>query len=209
MTIHRVLFAAFLLSHCIVSVAAVTKLDPLGSDIEIEQPDVIPKVQREDDSVENTSAAATALLADEKAIEKSQPSSSFTFNPGNVNRSTEVGSGVVTTNPLSVVVGLLAVVLLIFLLAWLMRRLGGVSAMGGQQMKVMAALSVGAREKVVLVEIGDQQILVGVAPGRVSHLQSFEQPILESPVSRGDFPSAMKKILQKNISGASAKKGGE
>jgi flagellar protein FliO/FliZ len=205
MTIRRVLFAAFLLFYCLVSVAAVTTLDPLVSSIESEQPVVIPNVQREDD----ISASATEPLADGKGSETPQPSSSFTFNPSNVNRSTEVGSGVVTTNPLSVVVGLLAVVLLIFLLAWLMRRLGGVSAMGGQQMKVMAALSVGAREKIVLIEVGDQQILVGVAPGRVSHLQSFEQPILDSPLSKGDFPSAMKKILKNNISGASAKKGDE
>lgn len=152
-------------------------------------------------------AANTELLPDEGESEKSQSSSVFTFNPAGVAHSTEVGSGVITTNPLSVVAGLLAVVLLIFLLAWLMRRLGGMPTLNGQQMKVVAALSVGAREKIVLVDIGDQQILVGVAPGRVSHLQSFEQPVLQSLVSKSDFPSAMKKILQNNISKAPDKTG--
>jgi hypothetical protein len=49
--------------------------------------------------------------------------------------------------------------------------------------------------------------LVGVAAGRVSHLQSFEQPVLESPVGNSDFSSAMKKILQNNLTSAAGKKG--
>lgn len=114
------------------------------------------------------------------------------------------GSGIVAADPIAVVGGLLAVIVLIIVTAWLMRRVGGVQAFGGQSMKVLAALSVGAREKVVLVDVAGTQILLGVAPGRVSHLQTFEQPVVsDRPDQRGDFTATIKKLLH-NKSGESA-----
>lgn len=109
-----------------------------------------------------------------------------------------LGSGVSTANPLTVVGGLLFVLLLIFVLAWLIRRMGGLPMMGGHSMKVVSALSVGTREKVVLIELGEQQLLLGVAPGRVTHLKSFEHKVIESAPVNSDFSSAMKKMLHKN-----------
>ena len=207
MTIRRGLSAVCLLVCCVMSGMAVYAAVPGFSQVEIE------KSERGQDSLAVNEGVedlfdATKLSVDKKGDEKDQSPSSSAYNPASTaNRPSEVGSGVVTTNPLSVVGGLLAVVLLIFFLAWLMRRVAGIPTMGGHQMKVVAALAVGAREKIVLVDVGGQQILVGVAAGRVSHLQSFEQPVLESPAGNSDFSSAMKKILQNNLTSAAGKKG--
>jgi flagellar protein FliO/FliZ len=107
------------------------------------------------------------------------------------------GSGIVTTDPLSVVLGLMFVVGLILLAAWLIRRTGALPMMTGQAIKVVAALSVGAREKVVLVDVGGKQILLGVAPGRISTLQTFDEPVIDtSNKNNTDFSSKFKQLLQ-------------
>lgn len=107
-----------------------------------------------------------------------------------------VGSGIVTANPTMVIAGLLLVILMIVTVAWLLRRVGGVQMLGGQSMTVVSALSVGAREKVVLIDVEGEQILLGVAPGRVSHLKSFDEPVVEPKRSKsGDFSSTIRRLL--------------
>ncbi|ARN76446.1 flagellar biosynthetic protein FliO [Oceanicoccus sagamiensis] len=100
--------------------------------------------------------------------------------------------------------GLVLIVFLIITIGWLIRRVGGVPMMGGQAMKVNAVLSLGTREKVVLVDIGDKQVLLGVAPGRISHIQSFDEPVVSNTVnteSSADFSSTIKNLLQQNKRG--------
>lgn len=69
---------------------------------------------------------------------------------------------------------LLAVLATILALAWFLRRLGGLSNLQGGRFQVLAALSLGARERVVLVQAGDKQLVLGVAPGRVQTLCILE-----------------------------------
>jgi flagellar protein FliO/FliZ len=78
----------------------------------------------------------------------------------------------------SVLIGLLAVLALIFLLAWLARKFKLLqSQTPGLQIKLLASMPLSTREKVSLIEIGDQQFLIGVAPGSVNKLHHFEQSI--------------------------------
>ncbi|MFT5084010.1 MAG: flagellar protein FliO/FliZ [Lentisphaeria bacterium] len=74
-----------------------------------------------------------------------------------------------------VVIGLLVVTALIFALAWLVKYLGGSALLQQQGMRIISTLPLGTREKAILIEIDNQRILVGVAPGRVSSLHVFEK----------------------------------
>ena len=66
----------------------------------------------------------------------------------------------------------LAVVLLaIFGLGWLMRRVRGFSRKGGAGIAVLAEIGLGTRERAVIVKVGGTRMLLGVAPGRVNLLQ--------------------------------------
>lgn len=123
---------------------------------------------------------------------------------GASNNNQVVGAGIVNADPVTAIAGLLLVVFLIITIGWLIRRVGGVPMMGGQVMKVNAVLSVGTREKVVLVDVGDKQVLLGVAPGRVSHLVSFDQPVINktnADTHAADFSSTIKNLLQKSKQG--------
>jgi flagellar protein FliO/FliZ len=61
-------------------------------------------------------------------------------------------------------------------MAWLLRRLSpGQLAITGD-MRVVAAVAVGPKERVVLVDIGDTRLVLGVAPGQVNRLMEMPRP---------------------------------
>jgi flagellar protein FliO/FliZ len=98
--------------------------------------------------------------------------------------------------------GLALVVGLILVLAWLVRRVNGAPAQG-RGMKVLAALPLGQRERAVLVQIGQEQMLLGVAPGRVSLLARFDEPVLDSAELRGAaFADRLQQVLGRGQSGS-------
>ena len=86
------------------------------------------------------------------------------------------GAGVV-----QMLLGLVLVLLLVGGGAWLLKRLALVPGTGTGHIRVLAAASVGQRERVVLVQVADTWLLLGVAPGRVNMLHSLaksEDPVL-------------------------------
>ncbi len=97
---------------------------------------------------------------------------------------------------LQVTISLIMVLAAIVGVTWLLRRftrLGG--AMGGA-LQVLGGLSLGARERIVLVQVGEQQLLLGVAPGRIQMLHVLEKP-LSVPPPPADFSSALRAMIQK------------
>jgi len=74
---------------------------------------------------------------------------------------------------LQAVAGLAVVLAAIAGCAWLMRRVVDVHASQGSPLTLRATLPVGPRERVMVLEIEDTWIVVGVAPGRVSPLHSL------------------------------------
>ncbi len=68
---------------------------------------------------------------------------------------------------LTIVLGMLVLV------AWLLKRFSVQQKIPGGAIKVVAGTAVGPRERVVLVEVGETWLVVGVAPGHVSALHSM------------------------------------
>ena len=73
--------------------------------------------------------------------------------------------------------GLVIVIALILILAMLFRRFGNAGLGTPGNMKVLGGISVGQRERLVLVQVGSKQLLVGVAPGNVSQVMVFDEPL--------------------------------
>jgi len=78
-------------------------------------------------------------------------------------------------NLLQVLFGLIVVLGLMALLAWVLRRFNAGKALGNSDIRIVGGVSVGTRERVVVVEIADQWIVVGVAPGRVNALATMSK----------------------------------
>ncbi|BEV15201.1 flagellar biosynthetic protein FliO [Herbaspirillum sp. DW155] len=79
-----------------------------------------------------------------------------------------------TGSAFTMLFGLVAVLAVMAAVAWLVKRFGLASSMGGNGVaKVVGGVSVGTRERVIVVEVGEQWIVVGVAPGRVNALATL------------------------------------
>jgi len=72
-----------------------------------------------------------------------------------------------------VLFGLIIVLALLAGCAWLLRRFNAGKTAGGANIKIIGGVSVGTRERVMVVEVADQWIVVGVAVGRVTALSTM------------------------------------
>jgi flagellar protein FliO/FliZ len=106
---------------------------------------------------------------------------------------------------LQVMLGLGIVLAVMAGCAWLLRRLGSMPRGGAGAIKVIGGSAVGQRERVVLIEVNDTWLLVGVAPGHVTALHSMPKgenqpdgtPQAEDAVLNGSFPAWFKRMMEK------------
>jgi flagellar protein FliO/FliZ len=77
---------------------------------------------------------------------------------------------------LQALLGLLIVLAFIAALAWLFRRLPLGQGMAGGVVRVVGGVALGTRERLVLVEVGETWLLLGVAPGQVNTLHTMPRP---------------------------------
>lgn len=78
--------------------------------------------------------------------------------------------------------GLMVVLSAIAVSAWVLRRFGRVTSAVGGAIKVVGGVSMGPRERVVLLQVGDTQLLLGVTPGRIQSLHVLDQPVSYSDI---------------------------
>lgn len=93
--------------------------------------------------------------------------------------------------------GLLAVVALIFACAWLLRRMNGLTGMNNQSMKVVSVMALGARERIALIDVAGTQLLVGITPTAIRTLHVFDEPVVSTegkPVS-GEFARRLQSLM--------------
>ncbi len=94
----------------------------------------------------------------------------------------EVGSNVTNVSATSLVqmiIALIFVLVAVVMLGWFSKRFIGASRSSGGKIKILSGTSVGSREKLMLIQVGEEQMLIGVAPGRVSKLHHFDSPVVE------------------------------
>ncbi|MEZ9199350.1 flagellar biosynthetic protein FliO [Shewanella sp. 10N.286.54.B9] len=88
----------------------------------------------------------------------------------------------------SMVGGLIVVLLLIFALAYMVKRLNLVPSSQGV-LKTLAVTPLGQKEKLVLVEVDGQQYLLGVTPHQVNLVDKLSEPV---EISTDSFASRLR-----------------
>lgn len=109
-----------------------------------------------------------------------------------------------TATILNILVALALVLLLIVGLGILARRLSPTLGRPGALLRVHASLGLGGRERVLLVQAGEDYLLLGVSPGRVQTLHQLERAataeLLQSQGNGHGHGAAFASILQ-NLAG--------
>ncbi|AZD07075.1 Flagellar biosynthesis protein FliO [Pseudomonas chlororaphis] len=94
------------------------------------------------------------------------------------------------------VLGLLLVVGLIFFLAWLLRRVQQAGPAGkGQVIELIGSRSLGPRDRLVLVQVGNEQILLGLTPGTITALHVLKEPV-QVPSAEQATPEFAQRLME-------------
>ncbi len=84
--------------------------------------------------------------------------------------------------------GLAVVIALLLGCLWLIRRLAAPRGSAAAAIEVLGAAAVGPRERVVLVRLGEQVLVLGVAPGSVTRLHEMKAEDLPLAARHGAQP---------------------
>lgn len=88
---------------------------------------------------------------------------------------------------LQMLFGLSVVVTVIYGLLILAKRFGVTKYQASEAMKIKSYLSLSPKEKLMLIEVGEEQVLIGVAPGYVAHVKTLDKPVVKE--TTGSVPA--------------------
>ena len=109
------------------------------------------------------------------------------------------------TDPSSVVsifLSLILVIGVIFALAYVMRRFN-VGVIGNNQLKVVASMVAGTKEKIIVIQVGEEQHLIGVTSQQITHLSKLEKNLDLS--TNANTPSGGEQFKQKLVAAMAGK----
>ena len=121
------------------------------------------------------------------------------------------GLGGADVSPLATLLRLAAALCVVLLVFWgcarLVRRLNGAGLVGGGAaqagLRVVGALSLGSRERLVLVQAGEEQLLLGVTATSIERLHLLPTPLSvpgdapAGPFDSGDFRAKLLSAMQR------------
>lgn len=78
---------------------------------------------------------------------------------------------------LQAALALALIVALLIGMAWLARKVSGGKGFGQGGMKIIGGVALGPRERIVLLEVGNEWLVVGIVPGQIRTLHRLEKGI--------------------------------
>lgn len=99
---------------------------------------------------------------------------------------------VTTFGSLALVVGL------IFLMAWLLKRMRLPVMTGQKDLRIIRQVAVGTRERIAVVQVGEEQFLVGITAQSVNLLSRLDKPITDLQAELSPFASQFTQLLRKD-----------
>jgi flagellar protein FliO/FliZ len=96
------------------------------------------------------------------------------------------------------VMGLISVLVLIFVLYFLVRKIPGIKVLGNPHMKVISVMNVGVKEKIALIQVGERVFLLGITAHNISYLHEFvSADVLFSQTQSADVNATFQNMMQK------------
>jgi flagellar protein FliO/FliZ len=103
------------------------------------------------------------------------------------------------SSALQMVFGLIIVLALLLGAMWLLKRISMPRGPVAGLMRVVAGVAVGSRERVVILELGNSWLVLGVAPGQVTTLAEIprqEIPASATSTAAKDFPAWLNQVIK-------------
>jgi len=98
---------------------------------------------------------------------------------------------------------LVAIVALIFAISWALKRLRLAGPKGSGEIAVLDALSIGPRDRIVLVRVGESQVLLGISGAGMVALTPLAAPIaLKGGTGAPAFAERLRDLMRRPGSSA-------
>ena len=101
---------------------------------------------------------------------------------------------------LQMLLGLALIIGLLFFGAFALRKLNGGKGFGNSgPLRVVGGLMIGPRERIVMIEVGESWIVIGIVPGQIKTLHTL--PKGELPATQGGtkpFGQWLKQMSERN-----------
>lgn len=158
--------------------------------------------QNHSDTLMRQAKDASSIAAEEVSVVQSQVdgvSAGVSRSDGeNIKLSYTKTSQETGSQLLTVLLSLVFIIALIYALSLFVRKFGQGMGYSSQHIKPLANLSVGTRERVSLISVGNKQILIGITPTQINTLHVFDEPIVDvekTPAAGQDFAQKLKAVL--------------
>ncbi|OUR75119.1 flagellar biosynthetic protein FliO [Colwellia psychrerythraea] len=113
----------------------------------------------------------------------------------NNNNTPEVGKHVMANMDAgSMILSLLMVLALIIICALVLKRFN-FTQQSVSQLKVVTSLSLGAKERVVVIQAGEQQLLLGVTAQQVTLIERLDEPLATQTLKAAELPKNLLSFL--------------
>lgn len=110
-----------------------------------------------------------------------------------------------TGDLLSVAVSLFVVIGAILLCGWLYKRSQGLRGQSGGVFSIVASQALGPKERIIVIEVANKQLVLGMTATQVSTLHVFDEPVVQRRTGRrnersdSSFADRFKSILWSNV----------
>ena len=117
----------------------------------------------------------------------------------------EASSVAPTTGLLQIFMGLIAVLTLMAVAVWFLKKIGPVSKGNMIPVKIVGGVSLGHRERVMIVEVADQWIVLGVTASQINTLSTMpkQEKLSQEPLTKlpeNQFSMWLKRHMDKRTS---------
>ncbi len=144
---------------------------PISSIAEVQAFNEVPQ------NADDNQVVSDITIVNTRPAEASKDKKNFSFLM--TQRNKQENSAADSSQAINVSLGLIFILLLIFSLAWFMRKMGYSNISGQGELKILATLNLGQKEKIALIQVGQQQLLIGVTANQINTLHVLDE-ILEA-----------------------------
>ncbi|MGL1958133.1 MAG: flagellar biosynthetic protein FliO [Colwellia sp.] len=96
----------------------------------------------------------------------------------------------------SMILSLLMVLALIIIAALVLKRFKFIQQGNNNSLKVVASLSLGAKERVVVIQAGKQQLMLGVSAGKITLIDKLDEPLIEKNTITAELNGSVLSFLK-------------
>jgi flagellar protein FliO/FliZ len=109
-----------------------------------------------------------------------------------------------SSSMIKMMMGLAATIVMIFVVVWLIKRVGYTGYNQTNGMKITSTLALSSKEKLVVIEVEGEKILIGVAPGFVGLVKTLEPDTQKQALMTENAALSQNGLIRSNIDGANS-----